>query len=262
MRAVPRLLILAMLIQVASSARAEFFGIPLPELVGPAPVYGGPPIEVPFDFGQDFEHVENVLLMMQAVVTPLVYQSCGWSGEPKPCEQRVTNVGFFVRLDGPIFESTTTVVDGFGGPFPVQPPTSTQPFPKKQAGVFGRSFGDFSFDHLTDGTGTLRLWWNQIYFLTADSTEGGPRSGTTTSADSIENSIAGSANAFARDQLPTGTIFDAVLIVEATPLPEPVVDCPGRWPGLFHCRDSPPRGMQQLPPCARGRFGPFRARCR
>ena len=252
MRAAPRLLILAVLFQVASTARAEFFGIPLPELVGPAPVYGGPPIEVPFDFGQDFEHVENVLLMVEATVTPLVVESCGPLGQPQPCEQRVFNLGFFVQLDGPVFESTTTVVDDFRGPFPVQPPTSTQPFPKKRAGVFGRSFGDFSFDHLTDGSGTLRVWWNQILFSQGN-TEGAPqRAGATSSAVPIGNSILvpGDGNWSRGIQPPTGTIIDAVLIVEATPLPEPVVDCPGRWRGRSPCRSrrAPGRGLGRLRP--------------
>jgi len=238
MRVTLRIVIVAVLIHAASPARAEFFGIPLPELVGPAPVYGGPPIEVHFDFGQDFEHVENVMLMMEATVTPLVYESCGatWS-EALSCEQRVANVGFFVELDGPGLDRTTTVVDDFRGPFPVQPPTSTQPFPKKRVGVFGRSFGDFSFDHLTDGSGTLRVWWNGILFFAGNIEGEPPRAGATSSA-AIGNSIRvpGDGNWSRGIQPPTGTIIDAVLIVEATPLPGPVVDCPGRWPGLPPCR--------------------------
>jgi hypothetical protein len=250
MRAAPRLLILAGLIQAASPASAEFFGIPLPELVGSAPVYGGPPIEVPFDFGQEFEEVENVMLMMEATVTPLVYESCGvtWD-EAVPCERRIVNVGFLVELGGPGLDRTTAVVEGFREPFPVQPPTSTQPNPKKQVGVFGRSFGDFSFDHLTVGSGTLRVWWNGISFAYGN-TEGAPERAGPTSSEAIGSSILvpGDGNWSPGIQSPTGTIIDAVLIVEATPLAEPVVECPGRWPGRAPCRGHGSRERGLGPP--------------
>jgi hypothetical protein len=89
--------------------------LPLPELVGPAPPYGGPPIVVSFDFGCEFEHVENVLIMMQATVTPLVLGPCVAtpSGSATECDRQIYHLGFVLQLDGPPFQSTTGVVEGF-----------------------------------------------------------------------------------------------------------------------------------------------------
>lgn len=225
MRAALGILVVAVLGQAAGPARAEFFGIELPELIGTAPVYGGPAIEVPFDFGQGFEHVENVIVMIEATTTPLVVLSCG--GVTPVCSRLAVNLGFLAQLDGPDLNHTTALVEGF-----------RPDLPTKQAGVFGKLFLDFSFDHLTDGSGTLRVWWNQVLFAHDTS-----RAGATGSAD-IDNAILvpGDGSLSPGIEPPTGTITDAVLIVEATPLPEPIVDCPRRWPGCWD-RGWPGRGL-------------------
>ena len=208
MRANPGIRIVALVIGMASPATADFFGVALPELIGPAPVYGGAQIVVPFDFGQEFDRVDNVMLMIEATTTPLVIGACETPVEP--CPLQVVPVGFIARLG-----RTTAVVEGFRGPDAVQPPTLPQPRPRKQAGVFGRDFGDFTFDDLVDGSGSLEISWNAV------ATAGGATDGLSS-------------------RLPTGTILDAVLIIEGAPRREPIADCPRRARGFgrdprHHC---------------------------
>jgi len=212
MRATIRSLIILVLLSGSSNpAAAEFFGISLPDLIGPGPVYRDGPIEIDFDFGQEFEQVDNVLLMIEATVTPLVIQSCGSLNDPQSCERRVFNLGFLARLEGPQFNSTTTVLDGF-----------RRDYPLKRSGVFGRAFVDFSFHHLTDGAGTLKVWWNGVLFLNPVLLEIEPQLDETAGDLGLsESGIRDSGTV-----LPTATITDAVLIIEATPIATQV---PERW---------------------------------
>ena len=142
----PPLCVLALAVTailVPTNARGEFFS--LPELIGPAPIYNvSEPIVVQFDLGREFTEVHDVLLMLEAIVTPLTFQYCGTSYDPQPCELRVVNSGFLVRLDDPIGFDTYASIEGFRSNLPT-----------KNAGVFQRSFLDFSFDHLRDGQATL-----------------------------------------------------------------------------------------------------------
>jgi hypothetical protein len=202
MRAMIHCVIAVLLVSGPSNpAAAEFFGISLPELIGPGPVYPGGPIEIDFDFGQEFEQVDNVVLMIEATVTPLVVPLCGISNDPDPCERRVVNLGFLALLEGPELNSTHAVVDDFRG------------YPLKRAGVFQRGFGDFSFRHLTGGSGTVKVWWNMIAFLDPLIVEIVRESGETTGL------LAPAGNGILGPGIepPTATITDAVLIIEATP---------------------------------------------
>ena len=180
-------ILLTTLVAMASPTpvRAQFFS--LPELVGPAPTYGDSPIEFDFDLGQEFGEVDDVLLMLEATVTSLTYESCGTINDPEPCELRVVHPGFHIQLEGPDRSRTYAVVDDF------------RSFPKMRAGVFQRSFIEFSFDHLRDGMGTLSFGWSQLQFIPEQI---------------IRNFTP-----------PTGSITDAVLIVNGTPLPGRVAVC-------------------------------------
>ena len=162
---------------------SDLYSLPLPELVGPAPEYSGLPIEADFDFEREFEHVEQVLLLLEGHATPFSFEACGLMDDPQPCEFHSDYMGFIAFLFGPPLGGTWAVIDGF------------EDAPSLRVGVIDRPISSLSFDHLRDGRGTISLSWNGIGFIPELI---------------VKNFVP-----------PTGTISDAFLIIEAVPVPEP-----------------------------------------
>lgn len=159
------------------TADAQFFRID--ELIGPAPQYGsGTTIE--FDLGREFTEVREVVLLIEAIVTPLTVISCGSISNPEPCTERLLHVGFFARIDDPDAGFLSAEVEGFRSDRAV-----------RNAGAFNQVFLDFDYASLRDGKGELTLYWNAPLFTTGASSR--------------------------RDLLPSGEILDAVLVVDGTP---------------------------------------------
>lgn len=172
----------------------QAFSIPLPELVGPVAFPGDlAGIQVDFDLEREFSDIERVIIILRAVGTPALVQTCtsgqswiwddeleAWRQPDLECETKITPIDLIASLEGETTEQhTRTTVGDF------------RDYALERAGVFQRSFGTFSFDQLKDGRGSLTLWWNLPL-------SGGGRTSTIVQPPSIE-------------------ILEAVLLVEGTP---------------------------------------------
>ena len=185
-----RILLVVALSFLPGPAVGTSFSVPLPDLVGVVdflPSFGGR--EASFDFGQQFSEIQNVWIEVEAQVFAQEWDRCGTIFDPQPCVHEFQLLGFLSIMDD---EDSPTI--GF---------------------VFsdGLSFGDFGapegsgvdvvpfnnplvgWDFLLDGEGSLTLFWNTAFHFPDDI---------------ILNRID-----------PSGEIFNARLIVEGTPIPEP-----------------------------------------
>lgn len=159
------------------------FRAAIPQLVGPIAF---PQLRVPFDFGQEFTHVESVSLEIVAATTPFEYDYCGTTFYPQPCVHRMNQEGFLAILDDPRPGAAFYLTEVGLGAF-----TET---PSLQSGTFFSCCrNDFSF--LRPGTGSFEIHWNATGFFPED----------------LINITA----------FPTGTIYEAYIVFDATPIPEP-----------------------------------------
>lgn len=175
----------------ARAAERDSFRIDVPELVGPMPDYGSAGGRtLGFDFGQRFSEVHRLLLVIEATGTPGSYEHCGSLSEPAPCETVAIDPSLMAVLLGQPYPARIAVLDGFPSDVPVS-----------RADAFQSRCCEFDLSDLEDGAGGFVFEWNQIYFL---------------ASDIITNFVP-----------PTAEIFEATLIIEATPLPEPRADLAG-----------------------------------
>lgn len=153
-----RLLVLTSIALAASGSSASqvdtAFVFPIPDLVGNVPRYPAP---INLDLGVSFSDIRDVFIVIEATTTPFRYGLCPLSATPASCDTTVIPGDFLVFLEGPGrpgSDVTWAVVEGF-----------RDSYPRRQSAVFQRPFLDFNFDHLNDGTATLRLTWNSPSFL-------------------------------------------------------------------------------------------------
>lgn len=159
------------------------FRAPISQLVGTIAL---PKIQVPFDFGQEFSHVESVALELLVSVTPFEFDRCGSVFEPQPCVHEISRGGILVGLDDDPYPGLIFTAVGDG--------TITE-LPSLQVGRFESRFATFNFDTFRDGKGLLDVYWNAPVVLPEDL---------------ILNVVS-----------PTGTIFEAYIVFDAVPIPEP-----------------------------------------
>jgi hypothetical protein len=186
-----RILLVAALSLLPSTAVGDCFSVPLPDLVGVVdfiPSTGGE--EATFDFGQQFSEIQNVWIEVEAQVFAQEYDVCGTLLDPQSCVHQVHLLGFFARMDkedspalGTVWSDGLSFSDG------------SSPF--EGYGVDVARFNNplVGWDFLLDGEGSLTLYWNREL--------GNP--------DRIIINVIE----------PSGEIFDARLIIEGTPIPEP-----------------------------------------
>lgn len=182
--------LIAALCLFPAAALGATFSTPIPDLIGAADstffIEGK---EASFDFGQQFSHIENVWIEVEARVFAQQFDVCGTIFDPQPCVHEIQLLGFFAHLDEEEFPRPGTVSSrglSFSDDFRALEGHGTD------SAVF-LPFGDWDF--LLDGEGSLILFWNN--------TSGDPDR-------IIQNFVA-----------PSGEIINARLIVEGTPIPEP-----------------------------------------
>lgn len=169
-----------------ATALGASFTVPLPDLVGEV---GYPAaIEASFDFGQQFSEIENVWIEVEARVFAGQFDVCGTFFDPQPCVHEVLLLGFVARLDKedtPAFGTVSSEGLSFGD------------FRALEGyGIDSAAFGKrLGFDFLRDGKGSVTLFWNDAL--------GNP--------DRIIQDVI----------LPSGEIYNARLIIEGSPIPEP-----------------------------------------
>lgn len=184
--------LIAALSFLPGTALGVSFSVPLPDLVGAVdflPSTGGR--EASFDFGQQFSSIENVWIEVEAHVFAREFDVCGTIFNPQPCVHEVQLLGFFAQLDTEGFPRFSTIPSGglSFGDFRDLEGSGTDSAP------FNDQFVSSDFQFLLDGEGSLTLGWNSAL--------GNPDR-------IIQNVIE-----------PSGEIFNARLIIEATPIPEP-----------------------------------------
>ena len=145
-----------------------------------------PEIQVPFDFGQEFSHVESVALELFVSATPVEFDRCGSVFEPQPCVHEVTQGGMLAILNDDTSLGVIYTVVGQG---------ALSETPLLHSGMFDAPFVAFDLDFLRSGKGSLDVHWNAPIFLPEDL---------------ILNVVS-----------PTGTIFEAFIVFDAVPIPEP-----------------------------------------
>lgn len=178
---------LAMITAAAMPAAAIPFRAAIAQLVGPMEL---PQLRVGFDFGQEFSQIESVSLELVASVTAFEYDYCGTVFSPQACEHRTVQSSVFAILNDdpfPFFFLTGVGENGF---------TET---PSLQRGTFhGPRFTTLPSDpfaFLGSGKGSFEIHWNSLGFFPEDIVVNAVRS--------------------------TGTIFEAYIVFDATPIPEP-----------------------------------------
>ena len=182
--------LLLVILLLRSAASAATFSTPLPDLVGVidfTPSSGGR--EASFDFGQQFSEIQNVWIEVEAQVFAREFDVCGTAFDPQPCTHVVQLLGFFVRIDEQESAAPGTIFTGLSYSDDIEA--------LEGSGIDTAIFSNrlIGWDFLLDGESSLTLFWNPLL--------GNPDR-------IIQNVIE-----------PSGEIFDARLIIEGTPVPEP-----------------------------------------
>ena len=174
------------------TAVGESFSLPIPGLVGEIDFPRGQGKEVGFDFGQQFSEITSVSIEISAHVFALEFDVCGTLFEPAPCVHKAQLLGLRAQLDdgldvlaGFAWSDGLSFYDG----------SSTLEGVGTDVGSFFLFNPSLGWDFLLSGKGDISLFW--------DSTFGNP--------DRIIIIVTE----------PSGEIFSARLIIEATPVPEP-----------------------------------------
>lgn len=170
---------------------ASTFSAPLSALVGPIDFLPGRGNqEANFDFGQEFAEIESVSIEIEAHVIARELDVCGTVFNPQPCTHEVQLLGLFAIMnteDSPTLETVFSDALAYSDDYR----------DLEGSGIAVESFNNLTvgWDFLLDGQGSLTLFWSRLL--------GNP--------DRIIQNVVE----------PSGEIFSARLIVEATPIPEP-----------------------------------------
>lgn len=184
------ILVIAAMIVVPSSSTAMIVSIPLPGAVGEIDFSrssGGR--DVAFDFGHRFSEIASVSIEINARMYSLEYDVCGTVLDPQPCFHQTIQAGLAILLDTEGSPGFETVLSGVS--------FSDDPHVFEASGVAAGQFTNnrTGWQFLGDGRGRLTIFWN-CCGINPDSL--------------VQNVIE-----------PRGEIFDARLIVDGTPIPEP-----------------------------------------
>jgi len=187
MRSLP---LVALLSFLPGTALGVSFSAPLPELVGVVDFTLTTGTEASFDFGQRFSSIENVWIEVEAHVFAHEFDVCGTVIDPQPCEHVIQLLGFFSLMD---IEDSPILGFVFSGGLSFSDDLEVL----EASGTAISEFTNTSvgWDFLLDGQGSLTLFWN----------------GTLGDPDRIILNVIE----------PSGEIFNARVIVEGTPIPEP-----------------------------------------
>ena len=93
------LLSVLVLLSFGSSASADRFVAPIPDLIGLHQYDEASSNSFDFGFGTEFQDVSAVWLEVEATGTPLEYDLCGTVDDPQPCEHVVQPAVFVAILD-------------------------------------------------------------------------------------------------------------------------------------------------------------------
>lgn len=186
-----RLTFVALLILLPGTALSLSFSVPLPDLVGVVDFSTLEGKEASFDVGQQFSEIENVWIEIEARVLAEQFDVCGTFFDPQPCVHEVQVLGFVAQMDTegfPIFSTVHSDGLSFG---------NLRDLEGSGTGIapFNDQFVNSDFQFLLDGEGSLTLFWNVLF--------GDP--------DRI----------ILNYMEPSGEIFNARLIIDGTPIPEP-----------------------------------------
>ncbi len=159
------------------------FRAPISQLVGPIAF---PQHRVEFDFGQEFSHIESVALEITAATNPTEWDDCGLFIRPRPCEHQTFQTGFLAILNDAAQIALLLTTIGT---------SAFSETPTTQQGEFSNPIFPFDFNFLRSGQGSFDIHWNNpVFFPDQD----------------IRNFVPSS-----------GTIFDAYIVFDAIPVPEP-----------------------------------------
>jgi hypothetical protein len=169
---------------------AASFSAPLPDLVGVVDFTLTTGKEASFDFGQPFSSIQNVWIEVEAQVFAHEFDVCGTVFDPQPCEHVIQLLGFVSLMD---IEDSPVLGIVFSGGLSFSDDLEVL----EASGTAISEFTNTSvgWDFLLDGQGSLTLFWN----------------GTLGDPDRMILNVIE----------PSGEIFNARLIVEGTPVPEP-----------------------------------------
>jgi hypothetical protein len=165
--------------------------VPLPDLTGEVdflPSTGGR--EASFDVGLGFSEIQTVWVVVEAQVFAKEFDVCGTVFDPQSCVHEIQLLGLFAIMDIEDSPSLITVFsDGlsFSDDFRALEGSGVDVAPFNNTLV--------GWDFLLDGQSSLTLFWN----------------GALGNPDRIFGNVI----------QPSGEIFNARLIIEGTPVPEP-----------------------------------------
>jgi hypothetical protein len=181
--------LVALLSLIPGTALGASFSVPLPELVGAVDYPAA--IETSSDFGQQFSSIENVFIEAEAHVFATQFDTCGTIFNPQPCVHEIILLGFFAQLHTEGFPRFSTIPShglSYGDLRDLEGSGT-------DSAAFRDEFIDSDFVFLLDGRGGLTLFWNDI----------------SVNPDLIIKNVIP----------PSGEIFNARLIIEGAPIPEP-----------------------------------------
>jgi hypothetical protein len=179
------------LIFLPRAARDVCVSVSLPDLVGEVDFFpSSGNREASFDVGLGFSEIQNVWIVVEAEVFAQEYDYCGTLFDPKPCVHVFNHVGFFAIMDK---EDSPNLGSVFSWGLSFSDDENALEGYGVDVAVFNNQL--VGWDFLLDGQGSLKLYWHAPAFL----------------SHVIIHSVID----------PSGEIFNARLIIEGTPVPEP-----------------------------------------
>ena len=173
-----------------STGASMTFSTPIPGLIGDVDFARSERASADFDFGQAFQSIQSISIEIEAQVFAREFESCGTPSNPIPCTPQTELLGFYAHVDDgnePLRLGFSRGLSFFNG-------SATEGY-----GIDSASFTEFGvpsgWDFLLQGSGRIHLFWNSFF---------------------------GNPDLIVRNNIePSGEIFSARLVIDATPIPEP-----------------------------------------